>query len=236
MPSLEQSLHLVSLWALPVIVAITFHEAAHAFAAWRLGDDTAYCLGRVTFNPVRHIDPFGTLALPGMMLLVTAPFGPPFMFGYAKPVPVAVTRLRNPRWSMVLVAAAGPAANLLLAFTAALLVHAAVLLPGGIAAWTIANLANAVVVNMILAVFNLIPLPPLDGGRIAVGLLPYRLALPLVRLERFGLPILIGMLFVLPLIGRQIGHDLNLVGPLVLGTVAWLVELVVRGTGLSGLA
>ena len=234
MPSLGQVLQLVSVWALPLVFAITFHEAAHGFVAWRLGDDTAYRQGRVTFNPIRHIDPFGTLLLPGLLLLVTAGLGAPFVFGYAKPVPVAFGRLRNPRWSMVLVAAAGPATNVALALLSALLVHLLPLVPDEGVRWMAANLRNSVWVNVILAVFNLLPLPPLDGGRIAVGLLPYRLALPVARLERYGLPIIIGLLFLLPIVGRQIGADLDLLTPLILSTASGLAEAIVFIAGLRG--
>ena len=236
MPSVEQALQLVSVWALPLILAITFHEAAHGFVAWRLGDDTAFRQGRVTFNPLRHIDPFGTLILPGLLLLVTAPFGSPFVFGYAKPVPVAFGRLRNPRWSMVLVAAAGPATNILLALASALLVHTLGLMPDLAAPWAAANLRNSIWINVILAVFNLLPLPPLDGGRIIVGLLPYRMALPIARLERYGLPIMIGLLILLPIIGQQIGRNLDLLTPLILAAASRLAWAIVTVSGLRGVS
>ena len=234
MPSVEHALYLVSIWALPLILAITFHEAAHGFAAWRLGDDTAWRQGRVTFNPVRHIDPFGTLLLPGLLLTVTAPFGSPFVFGYAKPVPVAFGRLRNPRWGMILVAGAGPATNIVLALACALLLHTIGLLPRAVSDWALANLKNAIWINVILAVFNLLPLPPLDGGRILVGLLPYRMALLVARLERYGLPIIVGLLFLLPLIGRQVGTDLDLLTPLILIGAARLAQgiLFLSGFGI----
>ena len=233
MPPLEQVLYLISVWALPLLVAITFHEAAHGFTAWRLGDDTAYRLGRVTFNPLRHVDPFGTVLLPGMLLLVSAPFGSPLLFGYAKPVPVAFGRLRNPRWDMVLVAAAGPATNIALAILSALLIHAALYLPAAAAGWAVQNLLNSIWINLILAVFNMLPLPPLDGGRIAVGLLPYRLAKPFARLERYGFLILIGLLFLLPLIGRQTGTDLGFFARLILGATERLASVVAHLSGLT---
>lgn len=225
---LEQVFLAVSVWALPIVLAITLHEAAHAYVAWRLGDDTAFRLGRVSFNPVRHVDPVGTVMLPGALLLLSAPF----LFGYAKPVPVLFANLRNPRWSMVLVAAAGPAANLLLAFVSALAFHLVVFMPDAVASWAALNLRNSILINLILAVFNMLPIPPLDGGRIAVGLLPYRLALPLARLERWGLLIIVALLFIVPFVGRELGTDLNIFSRFVLGAVEVLAGLV---TSLSGL-
>lgn len=192
--------------AVLVIVAITFHEAAHGIVAYRLGDDTAYRLGRVTLNPLRHIDAFGTILLPALLLILKAPF----LFGWAKPVPVNFNRLNRPRRDMVLVAAAGPAINLALALASALLLHVVPLFPDGLVAGLRGALVFSVFINVILAVFNMVPLPPLDGGRVAVGLLPDRLAFPLARLERWGLFILIGVLFILPMIGDQLGLDLNL--------------------------
>ena len=222
-------LYATSVWVLPILVAITFHEAAHGFVAWRLGDDTAYRLGRVTFNPLRHIDPFGTIVLPAMLLLIRAPF----LFGYAKPVPVQFHRLRAPRRDMVLVAAAGPAINIALALVSAVLIHLAVRLPGPAADWAQRTLGNSVHLNLVLAVFNMLPLPPLDGGRVAVGLLPRTLALPLARLERWGMLILIGVLFVLPLAGEQLGLDLDILGWLVGGPVQYLLRLIVAIAGLG---
>ncbi|WP_439597860.1 site-2 protease family protein [Falsiroseomonas sp.] len=190
--------------ALAAILAITLHEAAHGFAARALGDDTAWLLGRVSLNPLRHVDPVGTILLPGLLLatqLLTIG-RVEAMFGWAKPVPVDIWRLRDPRWGMVLVAAAGPAINFALAFGFGLLAHLATaaggVLPEDLLDWVLRFFALSMLYNVILACFNLLPIPPLDGGRILVGILPAPAARAVARLERFGLFIVIGLVFLVP--------------------------------------
>jgi Zn-dependent protease len=221
------TLYSASVWVLPLLFAITFHEAAHAFAAHRLGDDTAFELGRVSFNPLKHIDPFGTIILPAMLLLSHSPF----LFGYAKPVPVKFENLRNPRLGMVWVALAGPVTNIILALAAALAFHALPLAPADSAQWIADNLKNALVINVVLAVFNMLPIPPLDGGRVAVGLLPRFLAYPLSRLEPFGMLILIGFLILLPLVGSQFGLNLDVISAILRTTTGYVLGLVLLLTG-----
>ena len=217
----------VSIWVLPVVTAITLHEAAHGWVAWKLGDDTAKRSGRVSFNPARHVDPFGTLVLPGILLAMQAPF----LFGYAKPVPVNFARLRRPRRDMVWVAAAGPGSNIAMAYLAAILMYATVLVPDVAAPWLFQNLKNALLLNVVLAVFNMLPLPPLDGSRVVLGLLPRQLAMPYAKLERYGMAIIIGLLIVPPFIGSQIGMKLDLLPWLILTPVEFLIDSILTLAG-----
>lgn len=208
----------VSVWALPVLLAVTLHEAAHAWAASRCGDDTGRLLGRVSLDPRRHIDPFGTILLPGILLLMNAPF----LFGYARPVPVNPLRLRNPRRDMMLVAAAGPASNLLQAVIALVLLK--ILFAFDATGWGTATLSRAVALNVALAVFNLLPVPPLDGAHIAIGLLPRDLSRSMRTLMPHGMVILIGLVVVLPTIGHQLGLDFDILGQLMRGITQPLMD------------
>lgn len=217
----------ISIWVLPAVTAITLHEAAHAWVAWKLGDDTARRMGRVSFNPAKHIDPFGTLVLPGLLLMMKAPF----LFGYAKPVPVDFTRLRQPKRDMIRVAAAGPGINLLMAYLAALLLYATILAPEVARPWLFQNFKNALLLNIVLAVFNLLPLPPLDGGRIVLGLLPPGLAARYAKLERYGMAIIVGLLFVPPLIGEMLDMPLDVLPWIVLLPVEFLLDLLLTLAG-----
>jgi Zn-dependent protease len=224
---LNISLYDLSVWVLPLIIAITFHEAAHGFVAHRLGDNTAFQLGRVSFNPLRHIDPFGTLILPGILLLSHSPF----LFGYAKPVPVNFRNLNHPRLDMVWVALAGPVTNILLALAAGFAAHALPFVPVNAAQWTADNLQNAFFINIVLAVFNMLPIPPLDGGRVAVGLLPRVLAYPLSRLEPYGMLILIGLLILLPMLGAQLGLNLDVISAILRTLIGYVRSALLFVTG-----
>jgi Zn-dependent protease len=230
MTGLPLALYEASTWVLPVVFAVTLHEAAHGFVANRCGDDTAWRAGRVSANPLKHIDRFGTIVLPALLLLLRSPF----LFGYAKPVPVNFARLNHPRRDMVWVALAGPTTNILLAIASSLLFFGVGLVPPSPADWLAANLVHSIQINAVLCVFNLLPLPPLDGGRVAVGLLPQSLAFPLARLERYGIGIVLLLLFVLPWIGGQLGWELNPLDWLVGVPAQALIRLVLAITGQGG--
>jgi Zn-dependent protease len=213
---------MITTWVLPVLLAVTLHEAGHAYAAWRLGDDTAYQQGRVTLNPLRHVDPFGTVLLPALLLLT----GASFLIGWAKPVPVRVSRLRNPRRDDMIVSAAGPGANLLLAFLAALLLHLSTALPGDAGRWLTANLQNALFLNVLLMVFNLLPIPPLDGGHILMNLLPRRWSEAFAKLGAYGLMLPLLLLFGLSLISRATQGAIDPFGFLIYGPVEFIIRVL----------
>jgi len=187
----------IAIYALPVIFAITLHEAAHGYVARYFGDNTAYVLGRVSLNPLRHIDPVGTVLVP-LLILVTSSFlgAGGVLFGWAKPVPVDFSGLRHPKHDMLWVAAAGPFANLVMALLWALALKFALIAPHNAFTLPLSLMAEAgITVNMVLMLLNLLPILPLDGGRIAVSLLPNRLAYGFSRLEPYGFPILLALLF-----------------------------------------
>ena len=220
---IEAWLLAASVWVIPVLFAITLHEAAHGWAALKLGDDTAAKLGRITLNPLKHVHPVGTILLPGALIAL----GAPFVFGFAKPVPVNPARLRNPRGGMVLVALAGPGMNILLACLSALLLHAAAAFPPVFAEWWRATFTLGIAINLVLAIFNMLPVPPLDGGRVVHGLLPPRSAERFARLERFGIIAVLVGFFLVPLIAAEFGSAFNPLAEIVLPPMAAGFELIV---------
>lgn len=190
---LEHLARLIALYAIPGIFAITLHEAAHGYAARHFGDLTAYHAGRITLNPLRHIDLMGTIVIPILILIVSQG---KFAFGWAKPVPVDFARLHDPKRDMLWVAAAGPGANLLMAILWTFALKATQVLAPGVFGESLALMARAgIVINAVLMVLNLFPLPPLDGGRIAVSLLPRRFAYRFAKIEPFGMIILVVLMF-----------------------------------------
>jgi Zn-dependent protease len=199
---------------LAAVLAITLHEAAHGYAALALGDDTAKRAGRLSLNPLVHIDRVGTILLPGLLLItqLLTIHRVAFMFGWAKPVPVAAWRFPNPRRGMMWVAMAGPAMNFLLAWLGGLAFHLLAGLPLGLRPYGEDFLFAFILTNLVLGLFNLLPIPPLDGGRIAVGLLPESAARVWARAERFGILAVLLVVFVLPEVGRAFGYAVNPVG------------------------
>ena len=201
----------ICVYALPILFAITVHEAAHGYVAKYFGDLTADRMGRISLNPLKHIDPFGTILLPALTVMLGG-----ILFGWAKPVPVNFANLRNPKKDMLWVAAAGPAANLVMAIFWALMIKLSISMPETIA-YPLALMGNAgVTINIVLMVLNLLPLPPLDGGRIAVSLLPHDLAQPFAQIERYGFIILIALLFT-GVLGKILMPVIGLVNSLIFG-------------------
>jgi len=193
---MDNLIQTIAVYAIPVLLAITLHEAAHGYVARMFGDSTAWMLGRVTLNPLKHIDPIGTILVPGAILLLSSLGGGGMLFGWAKPVPVNFGRLRNPKADMLWVAAAGPFVNLLMAVAWGLLFRIAATSEPGAYTLPMLKMADAgIQINAVLMALNLLPIPPLDGGRIAVSLLPDRLAWQYARLEPYGFPILLVLLF-----------------------------------------
>ena len=225
--SFSAVMYTASVWVLPAVTAITLHEASHAWMAWKLGDDTAQRAGRLSFNPARHIDPFGTIVLPALLLLLRVPF----LFGYAKPVPVNFARLRRPRRDMIWVAAAGPGSNLVMAYLAALLMYATIVMPETARPWVFENLKNALLLNIWLAVFNLLPLPPLDGSRVLLGLLPRNLAIRYARLERYGMALVVGLIALPALFSMSLGFDFNPLLWLLLPSVEFFFNTILTLAG-----
>ncbi|KQN90493.1 peptidase M48 [Sphingomonas sp. Leaf231] len=214
-----------AIWIIPLVIAIVFHEVAHGLAARTLGDPTAHEQRRLSLNPLRHVDPIGTVVLPLMLAIAKAP-----VFGWAKPVPVDASRLPHPRRDMMLVALAGPGSNLILALIGAVLLGLFTrdiygVAPGSLSAFVAANLLNFVLINVFLAIFNLIPLPPFDGGHVVAGLLPERLARRWDQLARFGFPLLIVLLLVLPSLVPGANIVQRLVAPPAQALAAWYLGL-----------
>ena len=226
---MQQFINTISTWIVPVLISVTMHEAAHGYTANLLGDNTAKKLGRVTLNPFKHIDKFGTVILPLLLVLMKSPF----IFGWAKPVPVMFHRLKNPLRDMVIVAIAGPLTNIALAIISASILSLMQNLSLLDNLWLVRTLINFIFINIILAVFNMIPVPPLDGGRVAVGLLPKYFSYQLAKLERYGLFIIIGGLFLLPLIGKEIGIPLEPIHWFIQYTSNFLLTIISFLTGLS---
>ena len=217
------SLHRIVVMAVPLIFAITLHEAAHAYAAYALGDPTARSQGRVSLDPVRHIDLMGTILLPGLLLLS----GTPLVIGWAKPVPVDLRQFKNPRRDMALVALAGPASNAFQALVAAILLHFVIGSDSMVSKWAFDILRSTIMLNCVLAAFNMLPLPPLDGSRLVLWALPSALVPPFVRLERYGMLILLALMVVPAVIGSQINPLWSVLRPLVNGLVQFI--LIVTG-------
>ena len=218
----------IAVWLVPLVIAIVFHEVAHGRVARRLGDPTAEQRGRLSFNPIKHVDPFGTVILPLILAINHAGA----IFGWAKPVPVNYARLRNPRRDMILVALAGPGMNLLLAFAGALILTATLALSGGAqggtAQFIALNALNFVYINIFLGIFNLLPVPPFDGGHVVEGLLPPALGQQFRKIGRFSLLVFVMLLLVLP----RISPKADVIGRVVSPLVDWIAAAMLGVVGI----
>ena len=225
---MSETIYSIATWLIPLIIAIVFHEVAHGLVARRFGDTTAERKGRLTLNPLKHVDPVGTIILPIALALSHAP-----IFGWAKPVPVRADRMRNPRRDMMIVALAGPGMNILLAIVATAILALGLSMGGGdpltLGGFIASNALNFLLINIFLAVFNLIPLPPFDGGHVVEGLLPPPLAARFHALGRYSLPILFALLLVIP----ALWPEANIVAKAVTPIVNAVVRLFLGVAGLS---
>ncbi len=212
----------IATWGIPLILALTLHEACHGLVANMLGDPTAKLQGRLTLNPIKHIDPMGTILLPLMLLIMGG-----FLFGYAKPVPVVARNFKNPRRDMIWVALAGPGANILLAIIGILLFPILNIVPELMTEFLQENLQNLIFINCLLATLNMLPLPPLDGGRVICGLLPLRASQKYNRIEPYGIFILVGVIFILPMLGNVLGLNINLGGFLIMEPAQYVAQFLV---------
>ena len=222
----NDTVYQIAVWLIPLVIAIVFHEVAHGYVARLFGDHTAERMGRLTLNPIRHVDPIGTVVVPMVLALAHAP-----IFGWAKPVPVVAERMRNPRRDMALVALAGPATNLVLATITALVFGVVLASSGGELALTgvtgfiVANLFNFLRINVFLAIFNLLPLPPFDGGHVVEALLPRPVAIQYAKLHRFAFPVMLFLLVVLPTIAPGANVVARVIGPIADAILGGLLAL-----------
>ena len=222
---MNDTLYQIAIWLIPLIIAIVFHEVAHGYVARMLGDRTAEEQGRLTLNPIRHVDPVGTLVVPMVLALAHAP-----IFGWAKPVPVVTARLNHPRRDMALVALAGPGSNLIMATIAAAAIGIWVVRAGGLpvtgaAGFVAANLISFLFINVFLGVFNLLPVPPFDGGHVVEAILPRPLAAQYAKLSRFGFPVMLFLLVILPMLVPGANVVARVVGPIADHVVGFLLGL-----------